>query len=314
MANELNDEFSAVPDGLQKFLVKYPMEIDAGQFALLPGTVATIDGTGVNPKDLKAKDQRGVVAVLKTSSVEKEKHGLKFEVIQDAATPVFCDFQLTKGGPNDTIVFPKLFRAAAANFVKMFYLPWDADKRHAMDLGAGADYFMTASMHGCRFEVHKKPGGIYHVSHSNVQPSKDRTKGAQELIAYLRRADVKRGKRSLKFGKDRYYADAERLFGSAKHRMILWGVPPEDVLEAEPETYKANVFGRRVGTNHWEFYYQLWGWVKVRFHERVKKKTWLGLRTEYDDKTNEGHLKVVFLVEKIYPDQAAIFELHNPPE
>jgi len=100
--NDLNDEFRAVPDGLTDFLMTYPMEIDAGQFALLPGTVATIDGTGVDPTTLKAKDQRSVVATLKTSSVTKTKHGLAFEVIQDAATPVFCDFQLTQGGPNDS--------------------------------------------------------------------------------------------------------------------------------------------------------------------------------------------------------------------
>jgi len=54
--------------------------------------------------------------------------------------------------------------------------------------------------------------------------------------------------------------------------------------------------------------------VKVQFHERVKKKKWLGLRTEYQKKTNEAYLKVVFLVEKIYPDNSTLFELHNPPD
>lgn len=312
MPNELNDAFIAAPDGVLNFLQAWPMEIDAGQFAQMPGTVATIDGLGVADKDLQARDQRSVVAALKASSVTKSRHGLTFDVIQDNATPVYVDFQKTVGGPNDGIVYPKLFPNAAGNFVKMYYLPWDADKRHAMDLGNGADFFMTASMHGCRFEVHLKPGGLYHVSHSNVQPSADRTKGAQELIAYLRRADTNRGTRSLKFGKDRYYADAVRLISSAKHRMITHGIAPEDVLEAEPETYKANVFGRRMGGNNWQFFYQLWGWVKIRLHERVEKKTWLNLRTKYDNVTREAHIKVVFLVERIYPDHVTLFELHNP--
>jgi hypothetical protein len=314
LPNALNDEFRAAPDGLTDFLQTYPMEIDAGQFALLPGTVATIDGTGVDPSALQVRDQRGVVDVLKASSVTKARHGLTFEVIQDSATPVWCDFQLKTDGPNKDVVFPKLFPTGGGlNFVKLYYLPWDADKRHAMDLGGAADFFMTASMHGCRFEVHRKPGHVYHVSHSNVQPRADATKGAQEMIAYLRRADRNRGTRSLKFGKDKYFADAQRLMGSAQHRMILWGIPPEDVLEAEPQTYKANVVGRRVGARDWEFYYQLWGWVKVRLHERVQKKKWLGLRTGYENKTNESYLKVVYLVEKIYPDHRVLFELHNPP-
>ena|SRR5437868_7839747 len=304
MANELNDQFVAQPDGLVKFLCKYPLEIDAGQFAVPPDEQAEIfAGTG------KEAPERGVVATLKSKAVDKSKKGLDFQVIQNKATPVWCDFPMTTSGPSEGIVFPKLYRASSGNFVKLFYLPWDADKRHALDLTGNANYFMTASMHGCRFEVHKKPGDVYHVSHSNVQP-KDGL-DAQGMIPYLRMADKKRGTRELKFGKDRYYADATKLIGSAQQRMIHWGVAAGDVLEAEPETYKANVLGTVTAPGQWSFYYQLWGWVKVRLHERVKKKKWLGLKTEYVHNTNEAYLKVVFLVQQIHPVVTDIYKLHK---
>jgi hypothetical protein len=304
MANELNDQFKAQPNGLSKFLCKYPLEIDAGQFAVPPEEEGEVlVGTS------KVGTERGVVATLKSSVVDKTKKGLAFQVIQNKATPVYCDFPMTTSGPNEGIVFPKLYQAASANFVKLFYLPWDADKRHAIDLTTGAKYFMTASMHGCRFEVHKKAGNVYHVSHSNVQPKSDYD--AQAMIPYLRVADVNRGTRAVKFGKDRYFTDATKLIGSAQHRMIHWGVAPGDVLEAEPETYKANVLGTASGTGDWSFYYQLWGWVKVRLHERVKQKKWLGLRTEYVNKTNEAYLKIVFLVEQIYPVVNTVYKLHK---
>jgi hypothetical protein len=183
-----------------------------------------------------------------------------------------------------------------------------------MDLNDAADLFMTASMHGCRFEVHKKGMAVYHVSHSNVQPRPDTPDfGAQAMLPALRRADTVRGKgkRVLKHGKDTYYADAERLIGSAKHRMMTWGVGPDDVLEAEPQRYKANVLGDRSITGHWTFYYQLWGWVKMRLHERVKTKKWLKFKSEYVETTHDAYLKVVFLVQQIYPSKIDLYRLHK---
>ena len=305
MANKLNTEFIAQPDGLMKFLCKYPLEIDAGQFAVPPDEEGEVlVGTA------KVGADRAVVGALKSSSVTKTKKGLSFEVIQNKARPVFCDFALTTSGPNEGIVFPKLYKDGHGDFVKLFYLPWDSDKRHAVDLTADAPFSMTASMHGCRFEVHKKADNVYHVSHSNVQPKGDEY-DAQDMIPYLRMADTDRGTRKLKFGKDRYFADATKLMGTAKQRMIHWGVATDDVLEAEPQTYKANVLGAQGRGGNWTFYYQLWGWVKVRLHDRVKKNKWLGLKTEYVDKTNDAYLKVIFLVQKIHPTVANIYKLHK---
>src|SRR5689334_20710849 len=106
MANELNDEFLAQPSGLVKFLCKYPLEIDAGQFAVPPEEDAEVL---VGTK--KVGVERGVVATLKSSVVDKTRKGLSFQVIQNKATPVWCDFAMTTSGPNDGIVFPKLYKA-----------------------------------------------------------------------------------------------------------------------------------------------------------------------------------------------------------
>jgi hypothetical protein len=299
----LNDELTG-SNPVPKFLCKYPLEIDAGQFAVPPDEQGEIlVGTD------KVVEDRAVGLTLRSSAIDKTRHGLKFQVIQNHARPVWCDFTMTDSGPNEGIVVPKLYKAASGNFVKLFYLPWDADKRHALDLTTGAPFFMTASMHGCRFEVHKKPGNVFHVSHSNVQPTADID--AQAMIPYLRVADQNRGTRKLKFGKDRYYADATKLIGSAQHRMIHWGIAAKDVLEAEPQTYKANVLGSISATGDWSFYYQLWGWVKVRLHQNVKKKKWLGMKTEYVDQTNEAYLKTIFLVQQIYPVVQTVYKLHK---
>jgi hypothetical protein len=209
------------------------------------------------------------------------------------------------------LVVPKLyFQEEATGLVQLYYLPWEGNKRFTLDLGNDATYFMTASMHGCRFEIHQKANGTLHVSHSNVQGS-NTIADPQALLPYMRRADVNRGTRQVKFGKTTYFADAQKLIGSAQQRLMDWNVAPEDVLEASPEAYKANVLGERANGGAWTFYYQLWGLLKVRLHERVKVKKWLGLKTEYDENTREAYLKVVFLVKELYPNERTIFKLHK---
>jgi hypothetical protein len=297
MSAELNAEFCKKPSGLVDFLRDFPLEIEVGQFAKPAGT----------PAGTKSVDYGAVMNQYRSTHT---RNALKFEVIENWGIPVWCDFELATAGTQKGLVLPRLYpTSGGSQYVKMFYLPWKEDMRHTMDLNDGADYFMTASMHGCRFEVHRKPDGPWHVSHSNVQPKP--AYDAQGMLKYLKRADPERGRRIVKFGKDLYYADSTRLVGTAQHRLMSVGIAPEEVLDAHPDAYKANVFGKRSSTGEWSFYYQLWGMIKVKLHERVKKKKWLGLNHDYIDQTNEAWIKQVFLVKELYPTPCTIFKLHK---
>jgi hypothetical protein len=310
MSQELNSEFKT---SVVDFMTKYPMEIDAGQFA---DPVPLGEGEGF-------RDRVNFVTAMKKTSKDEAKGDFKFKVIESKNKAVFCDFEPGTGNPLlEGLVVPKMYQQHFGGGVRMFYLPWGDNERHALDLKDPptaihpTNYFMTASMHGCRFEIHQKPDNSFHVSHSNVQKS-DAAPDPQAMIQYLREADVGRGHRVLKFGKRKYFADAERLIGSARHRMLTeWNIAPEDVLEAFPETYKANVLGKRTGpgVSDWVFYYQLWGILKVQFHERVKKKKWLGLKTAYKDVTQTASLKYVFMVKEIFPRTQVLFKLHTNPD
>lgn len=235
------------------------------------------------------------------------------------ATVLHCDFeffdvlQTARGTaysrPN--LVCPSLATTPSADRVPMYYLPWREDKRYTMELGAGANYFMTAGMHGCKFEVNHDP--VTHrtiVSHTNVQPQGVAPGQGQVFI----QPAVAQGLTQLTtddafatacphvltFGKVDYFWDSIREAGKVHQHLLRYGVQTDEVTEASPSAYQANVVGVR-NLNAWTFYYQLTLMVKCELKAKVKKKTWLGLVTSWNDVRNAVVLDIVVAVKRIWP-------------
>ena len=318
---ELNGLFMAKPDGLEQFLCKYPLDIEAGMFQPLRGP----DKKTIDP-GAKAVQVDQVLASSSFERTVKLKDGnLKLKAIQDKSVMVYADFTEGADPTRKHLVTTQLQLFNSGGNVRLYYLPWKEDARHTMTISDECDFFMTASMHGCRFEVRDFGGGMLSVSHSNVQPggAEGATFDPQEMVHRLAAMDSAYAPTVLSFGKDVYFADAQRLMPHTKHVLMPMGIEPSHVKNADPGGYKANVLGSRV-SGQWRFYYQLAGLFSVELHgtEVVKKKKYLGLfgtKTVVRDRvlthTVNGETKpmtieldLVLQVKEIWPNERTIFK------
>jgi hypothetical protein len=307
--SELNALFAKKPDGLLTFLTKYPLDLDAGQFG------AVMKGGEKVDKGSKATQVDEVLAgSSRKSSVPLPGGKVDLKNIHDKSVVVYANFLEGASTTRKHLVTTQLqLFNQGGHAVRLYYLPWKENARHTMTISDEADYFMTASMHGCRFEVRDFGNGMLSVSHSNIQPagSSGPAYDPQALLPKLAERDDAVAPTVLTFGKDVYFADAQRLMPHTKHALIPMGIAPNHVKNADVGGYKANVVGSRA-TGQWRFYYQLSGLFSVELHgtETVKEKRWLnrfGTKHVQKDKAIAVELDLVLQVREIWPGNATLF-------
>ena len=154
-------------------------------------------------------------------------------------------------------------------------------------LGKKADYLMTAGMHGCKFEVNYDPlSKDTIVSHTNIQPQAvPQGQGNVFVQEHVRQGleqltddDVFSNPipHALTFGKIAFFWDAIRESGRIHQHMLHLSVSVDEIEEASPSAYQANVVGRWQGDDC-SFYYQLTLMVRCNLKVQVKHKKWLGM-------------------------------------
>jgi hypothetical protein len=280
VSQRLNASFAAKPDGMLDFLAGYPMDVDPQTFGLLPSDMKFNPMTNMTtpiPRKVGEKFKRPGVDVVKE------------DVLHDKSVPLYCDFEyltdttrkaqdiINPGGTYapvaaKSLVVPVLHESNhGGHFVKMYFLPWKEDKKHNMILMDDADYFMTASMHGCRFRVEDQGGGWVRVSHTNVQPRQDPGFDPQAECLTLANKGRRVGPVTVDYGKDVYIQEVNTEFARLRHHAFAYGLAPEDIVSFDPESYKVNVFGRRV-SRQWEFYYQIKGKMIAKLAGHTTKK------------------------------------------
>lgn len=307
MAKELNDAFRRQPNGLTNFLHRRPMRVEIQD--VVTGTIANpMTGTNTTVRTPLAE-------VLQTT----RKVGTSGDVGVLAAQVMYCDFgrydviNNAQGTPRSRprLVIPTIDFTPGISKVPMYYLPWKEDKRFTMSLGDKTDYFMTAGMHGCKFEVnHDAASGKTIVSHTNVQPTAPAQGQGNVFVQDHVRDGLERLTDEdsfanqcptvLSFGKVSYFWDAIRESGRIHGHMLGLGVQPNEIVDSSPSGYQANVVGQRVG-GQWSFYYQLTLAVTCSLSEKVKGKKWLGLKTTWNEQKREALIDVVVAVKKIWP-------------
>ncbi|MFA5083107.1 MAG: hypothetical protein WC474_11220 [Hydrogenophilaceae bacterium] len=299
---ELNEEFSKMAHGDMGFLCKYPLYVDPQDFGFIKG-----DKESFNPMTGATMQHRtniGKTLMVTGTDANKDKY------IHNKTVPVYADFNF-HGKPSDASkmkVAPTMHLVRfGGHAVKTFYLPWKENKMHIMVIDEEADFFMTASMHGCRFEVKDFGSGQLSVSHTNVQPGSG--KDAQQEVLKLIRGDSTLAPTALSFGKDKYFPDAQRVITATKRGLMPWGILPEHVLRADVDTYLANIVGVRSG-EHWRFYYQLTCVVDAELHGQTTKKRYLGLfGSKKVDVKRVVKLDVVLKVAEIWPENTVLYVL-----
>jgi hypothetical protein len=299
---ELNNEFKKMARGDMDFLCRYPMVVDPQDFGFVKGDKETFNPmTGA-----KMQHRTNVGATLMVQGTDPRKD----TYIHNKSVTVYADFnyaaKASEAGKSK--VAPTLHLVNyGGHAVKMYYLPWKEDRMHSMVISEEADFFMTASMHGCRFTVKDFGGGQLSVSHANAQPGAGID--AQQKVLKMIKGDSALAPTALSFGKDKYFADANRMIHSTKRGLMPMGILPEDVVSAEVDTYLANVVGVRSG-NRWRFYYQLTCVVDARISGTTTKKKYLGLfGNKKVDVKHPIKLDVVLKVAEIWPEEAVIHVL-----
>ena len=311
MSKALNDAFRRQPNGLTNFLHRRPMLVEAQ---------SVVTGQAFNPLTGATAPTTAAIAAHTAAAVQPSANA-NVRVLD--ATVLHCDFEFfdvlqnargtAYSRPN--LVCPGLSTTPSPDRVPMYYLPWREDKRYTMELGTAASFFMTAGMHGCKFEVNHDP--LTHrviVSHTNVQPQAvgpgqgnvfvqpHVAQGLTQLTA----ADAVASAcpHVLTFGKVDYFWDSIRETGKVHQHLLKYGVQTDEVNDASPDAYQANVVGVRNG-NAWAFYYQLALMVRCDLKSQVKKKKWLGLQTSWTEARNAVILDIVVAVKRIWPGAVA---------
>lgn len=242
---ELNAEFQKMAHGHMDFLSRYPMVVDPQRFEWVPGDKETFNP--MTGGTVRHQAMVGETLMHAGSNPGTDKH------IGNKTASVYADFNYleTSGVNNKQRVGPSLhLNNYGGQCVKMYYLPWKEDRHISMVIDEQADFFMTASMHGCRFQVKDFGNGQLSVSHTNVQPGPGID--AQAEVLKLIRGDAALAPTALSFGKDKYFPDAKRCITATKRGLMPMGILPEHVLGAHADTYLANVVGVRQG-NRWRF-------------------------------------------------------------
>ena len=269
MSQSLTQEFARQPDGALDFWKKYPLLVDPQNFGKLPGETKFNALTGTT-----MQIQVNIGATVKHGYVDAKKD----KVIANKSVVLYAEFDYLssqKAVAAKSLVIPQLYLLNKGGYcVKMYYLPWKEDKKHTMMLSDEADYFMTASMHGCRFQAHDMGGGYVEVSHTNIQPKQDGD--AQAEAVKLANYNAPIGPRVVDFGKDRYIQEVEQEFGRVRHHALTYGIDPSQVKSFDPGTYQVNVLGVRSGLR-WTFYYQIAGKMILDLEGSTTKKKWLTL-------------------------------------
>jgi hypothetical protein len=308
MSTALNQAFMRNPNGLTNFLHRRPMLVEAQSVTV---------GTVHNPHTGTIAAQRVAIAERLAAPVQPSANA-NVRVLD--AQVFYCDFEFFDVLQNargtqysrPKLVCPGLSITPDVNKVPMYYLPWREDKRFSMELGNGADYFMTAGMHGCKFEVNHNPAtNRTIVSHTNIQPQATPNpvfvqQHVSDGLTQLTTDDAfaQACPHVLTFGKINYFWDAIRESGRIHTTMLGHGVQTDEIEEASPSSYQANVVGVRNGHN-WTFYYQLTLMVRCQMKAQVKKKKWLGLKSYWDNVRNQMIFDVVVAVKRIWPAPTA---------
>ncbi len=307
MSKALNQAFIRQPNGMTNFLHRRPMLVEVQD--IQTGTVDNpLTGTSMPVRTPLAE----VLAATRQPSANPDVKVL-------AAQVMYCDFEFydvihnARGTPRSRpkLVCPRIDFNQTAEKIPMYYLPWKEDKRYTMKLGKRADYFMTAGMHGCKFEVNHDPvRGDWIVSHTNIQPGAlaqgqgnvfvqdNVSQGLAQLTNDDNFANV--CPHVLTFGKLDYFWDSIRESGKIHDHMQRLGVGVDEIQDASPSAYQANVVGKRSGDN-WTFYYQLTLLVNCNLKSKEKGKKWLGLRTVWNEQRNAVLFDVVVAVKQVYP-------------
>jgi hypothetical protein len=298
----LNAEFRKMSTGDMSFLSKYPLVVDPQDFGFLPGDKETLNPmTGCK---MQHRTNIGKALMVQGTNPVTDK------ILHDKTVTVYADFNYSSkvSESNKSKVAPTLHLVNfGGHAVKMFYLPWKENKMHVMVINEEADFFMTASMHGCRFEVKDFGTGELSVSHTNAQPGPGID--AQQEVLKLIRGDATCAPTALSFGKDKYFPDANRMIHATKRGLMPYGILPEHVKKASVDTYLANVVGVRSG-RQWRFYYQLTCVVEAELHGYTTKKKYLGLFGKKKvDVCKNINLDVVLKVAEIWPEQSVIYVL-----
>ncbi len=311
MSRALNQRFTAGANGLTNFLHRRPMLVEVQD-------VET--ERRFNPMtQTEVPIRTGLAELLATSHQASRNNAVRTL----AAQVMYCDFELydvinqAQGTPRSRprLVCPQIDFTPGVDKIPMYYLPWKEDARFSMKLGKKADYFMTAGMHGCKFEVNYDPHSKDTiVSHTNIQPQATPVgqgnvfvqEHVRQGLEQLTEDDVFSNQcpHVLTFGKLSYFWDAIRESGRVHQHMMHLGVGVDEIEEASPSAYQANVVGKRTGDN-WTFYYQLTLMVRCSLKEKVKKKKWLGMRTVWKEERKQAVIDVVVAVKKIWPGDIA---------
>lgn len=295
---DLNDKFASIKRGDLSFLYDCPLQVDPRYFEWLPGDKQLTSAAGFKQKTRTALEQ----VMSPTATGQRD-------VINNKTMTVYADFNVLKDPPHTGKVGPSLHLVNfGAYSAKMFYLPWNADTLQTMVLDESADLFMTATMHGCRFEVKDFGDGRLAVAHANVQPNSNYD--AQAKVLQLLKKDTHVAPLALSYGKDTYFPDANRLMHRAKYGLMLQNVRPEHVVSSHVDTYMVNVVGCNQN-GKWRFFTQLVASVDVELHEMVKKKRWKGLRKSrtVDSVKSTTFLPVVLKVAEIWPREIVRYEV-----
>jgi len=301
MSKQLTDQFCSKPNGALDFWRKYPLLVDPQTFGKLPGETKFNPLTG-----MQAQVQVQIGSVLKHGYVDPGKD----KVISNKSVVLYAEFDYMtslKQVASKSLVIPQLYLLNKGGYcAKMYYLPWKEDKKHTMIISDEADYFMTASMHGCRFQVNDMSGGYFEVSHTNVQPVVG--KDAQAEAVKLANFNKPIGPRVVDYGKDRYIQEVEQEFARVRTHAGVYGIDPTEVISFDPGTYLVNVLGIRTG-DAWEFYYQIVGKMIVALTGSTTKKKWLTLfgyktipiGTKTETVKHQIELDVVVKTGKLWP-------------
>ena len=281
-----------------RFLYECPLQVDPRFFEWLPGDKQLTSAAGFKQNTRTALEQ-----VMSPTITGQQG------VINNKTMTVYADFNVLRDPPHTGKVGPSLHLVNFAGYsTKLFYLPWNANTLQTMVLDESADFFVTATMHGCRFEVKDFGDGRLGVAHANVQPSSDYD--AQAKVLELLKKDSHLAPLALSYGKDTYFPDANRLMHRAKRGLMSSNIRPEHVISSHVDTYMVNVVGCR-RNDKWRFYSQLVASVDVELHEMVKKSRWKGLRKSrmVDTVTSTTLLPVVLRVAEIWPREIVRYEV-----
>ena len=208
----------------------------------------------------------------------------------------------------------------------IYFLPWKANNTVTMQLGGGSRFFVTAAMSGCTFQVSGSPSAPV-VSHANAGGTTQQRKVAfmdsQLKLAMQRHANDVQGTVTTRlqtglWGKvneggiveTNYAADplgARKRHFEQRIQQASQTVPGRDIVETEIDgDYKpitvAGVGFRPLGSNDWEFWYQVWADFSVnRRVYREQKKLFGGRKRKLIEKSKTADFIMLVPGAKLCP-------------